>query len=116
MSVYNPASKEFERKPKLRKKNWKRRKLAICSIALTLSFASCQTSDNSISLPRTQRPPWPTPPAERPVVFSNAPDGLLLELDEYRKLEENFIELRRYIAELEAQLHFYRTEIGEAEK
>lgn len=60
--------------------------------------------------PAEQMPPWPSLPVERSVVFAGAPGGLFLAAEEYRKLEANIIEMRRYIGELEAQLKYYRGE------
>jgi len=45
------------------------------------------------------------------VTFEPRPQGLFLSFDEYRKLEGNIIELRRYIDELTAQIEFYTGEI-----
>lgn len=42
------------------------------------------------------------------MIFEGVPDGLFLAAEEYRNLERNVIELRRYIRELEVQLHYYR--------
>jgi len=97
----------------MKKPAWQRRRIATCLIALMLSFTSCRTIGNSVKLPEFQHPPWPTPPTEQQVAFSEVSEGLLLTPDEYRKLEENIIELRRYIAELEAQLIFYQSDLGD---
>lgn len=82
--------------------------MRICCGALIIFFLSaCVTDLEKPSLP------WPEPPASEEVTFEPRPNGLFLSFGEYRKLEGNIIELRRYIAELTAQLEFYIGEIDE---
>ncbi len=59
-------------------------------------------------------PPLPSPPIQKPVRFTTDERGLLLSSEQYRNLEFNIIELRRYIKELEAQLYFFRGGIHES--
>ncbi len=53
----------------------------------------------------------PPAPSIQGVEFQDTEGGLFLSYREYRKLEENIIEYRRYILDLEAQLGFYK-EVG----
>lgn len=52
-------------------------------------------------------PPRPLPPVEEPVVFEEKDGGLWLSYENYRALERNIIEMRRYMAQAEAVLDFY---------
>lgn len=52
-------------------------------------------------------PPRPLLPAEEPVVFEEKDGGLWLSYENYRALERNIIEMRRYMAQAEAVLDFY---------
>lgn len=79
---------------------------AIAGASLTVVGACATNFERS-------RLPWPEPPASEKVTSLSRPDGLLLSFDEYRKLEGNIIELRRYIDELTAQIEFYTGEIDE---
>lgn len=78
-------------------------------LALTLfSLSSCQTPPEPESLPA---PPPPNPAVLQRVEFVSTENGLLLLTpEEYRKLELNIIEMRRYIAELEIVLALYTGE------
>lgn len=82
-------------------------------LVLTLfSLSSCQTSPEPESLPA---PPPPNPAVLQRVEFVSIENGLLLTPEEYRKLELNIIEMRRYIAELEIVLALYTGEFDGAE-
>lgn len=78
---------------------------------LTL-FSACQTvksppeADTQAVLDKLI-PPRPLPPAEEPVAFEEKDGGLWLSYENYRALERNIIELRRYMAQAEAVLDFY---------
>ena len=77
----------------------------ILLVALTLFSLSCQTPPpEPESLPA---PPPPNPAVLQRVEFVSIENGLLLTPEEYRKLELNIIEMRRYIAELEIVLALY---------
>lgn len=78
--------------------------LTICS----LSLSGCQTAGDISEAPEPL-PPMPAKPVMRPVRFGEAEGGLLIAYDEYRNLERNIIEMRRYIGELEAQIEYYRS-------
>lgn len=56
----------------------------------------------------------PALPFEIPVLFVDLPEhgGLLLAYDEYRNLEKNIIELRRYCADLEATIQYYESALS----
>ena len=86
----------------------------ILLLALTLfSLSSCQTSlQEPESLPA---PPPPNPAGLQRVEFVSIENGLLLTPEEYRKLELNIIEMRRYIAELEIVLALYTGEFDGTE-
>jgi len=93
----------------MKKQPWLKRLIQIwCGALIIFSFSVCVTS------PERPRLPWPEPPESEKVTFEPKPEGLL-SFDEYRKLEGNIIELRRYIEELEEQLRFYQGEIGKDE-
>ena len=81
----------------------------ILLLVLTLfSLSSCQTPPQEPeSLPA---PPPPNPAVLQRVEFVSIENGLLLTPEEYRKLEQNIIEMRRYIAELEIVLALYTGE------
>lgn len=81
----------------------------ILLLALTLFSLSCQTPPplDPESLPA---PPPPNPAVLQRVEFVSIENGLLLTPEEYRKLELNIIEMRRYIAELEIVLALYTGE------
>ena len=51
----------------------------------------------------------PAEPVMKAVRFTPAEGGLRLSYDEYRSLEWNIVEMRRYIGELEAQIEYYRS-------
>lgn len=80
-------------------------------IGLTL-FSACQTvksppeADVQAVLDKLA-PPRPLLPAEEPVVFEEKDGGLWLSYENYRALERNIIEMRRYMAQAEAVLDFY---------
>lgn len=78
--------------------------LTICS----LSLSRCRTAPDVSEAPEPL-PPVPAKPVMRPVRFGDAEGGLLIVYDEYRNLERNIIEMRRYIGELEAQIEYYRS-------
>lgn len=78
--------------------------LTICS----LSLSGCRTALDVSEAPEPL-PPMPAKPVMRPVRFADAEGGLLIAYDEYRNLERNIIEMRRYIGELEAQIEYYRS-------
>ena len=80
----------------------------ILLLALTLFSLSCQTPPlETESLPA---PPPPNPAVLQRVEFVSIENGQLLTPEEYRKLELNIIEMRRYIAELENVLALYTGE------
>lgn len=92
----------------MQKQPWQKHLIGLSFIALIVfSLNGCLTADS------TPRPPWPEPPTSEKVTFEPRPQGLFLSFDEYRKLEGNIIELRRYIDELTAQIEFYTGEIDE---
>ena len=86
---------------------------AILLLVLTLFSLSCQTPPpEPESLPA---PPPPNPAVLQRVEFVSIENGLLLTPEEYRKLELNIIEMRRYIAELEIVLALYTGEFDGTE-
>jgi len=88
------------------------RSISILLIGLTAySLSACASLAPTI--PENQRPPMPLAPKLEKVTFESRPNGLFLSFEEYRQLEENIIEMRRYIKELEAQIYFYTGEINE---
>lgn len=85
--------------------------ILILLIGLTASFHSCKTQP--VSGPEYQADTvldMPTPPALGKVKWENEKSlgGMFLKYDQYRVLESNIIEYRRYIAELEKQVKYYR--------
>ena len=85
----------------------------ILLLALTLFSLSCQTPPlEPESLPA---PPPPNPAVLQRVEFVSIENGVLLTHEEYRKLELNIIEMRRYIAELEIVLALYTGEFDGTE-
>lgn len=93
----------------MRKQRWQRHLMQTCCGALIVfSLSGCITT--AAEKPRLEAP---QPPDSEEVIFESRPGGLFLSFDEYRKLEGNIIELRRYIDELTAQIEFYTGEIDE---
>ena len=82
--------------------------MKILLIVPTLFFLSCVSGP--VNTEKTAKTPWPVMPMQVQVIFKEADAGLFLSYSEYRKLEANIIELRRYIKELEAQLRYWRDE------
>ena len=89
---------------------------AIFLIALT-AF-SCRTTDGASravadyqEMMRQMQPQVPQRPQTEPVEWEEKCGGLWLSYDEYRTLEENIIEMRRYARQLEAVVAFYREEL-----
>lgn len=52
--------------------------------------------------------PMPIEPDIKSVTFEKGDNSLILSFDNYRKLEGNIIEYRRYISELESLVKYYR--------
>ena len=89
----------------------KRLIILILLIGLTTSLNSCKTSPEiEVNPEEYVLLNLPKSPALKPVNWIDKKylGGLLLPYDQYRILENNIIEYRRYIAELEVQVHFYR--------
>lgn len=82
-------------------------------IVLITSFPSCETTAEMEIPQQKQKLDIPTPPVMKSVNFADQPDdgGLFISYENYRNLENNIIEYRRYIKELEKQIRFYRGEI-----
>ncbi len=82
--------------------------LILLAVPTLFFLESCQTA---VSQPEKKiELALPQPPALRPVTFERRDCGLSLSAGNYRNLENNIIEYRRYISELEAQLSFYKEE------
>ena len=89
-----------------------RQTIRLLLITLTICFpvlsSGCKTAADYVES-AAPLPPVPAEPVMKPVRFAPAEGGLLLTYDEYRALEFNIIEMRRYIGELEAQIEYYRS-------
>jgi len=81
---------------------------AIWMIALTIFLSSCRTVPGVTDSPENQKFELPVKVAEKPVKFHDTGSYFILTYDEYRNLEFNIIEMRRYIGELEGQIKKYR--------
>ncbi len=80
--------------------------MTILPIVLTIFFLSCQTSSSEPYKGGYSDFDIPIQPEIRSVDFMRLEDksGFFLINQEYRNLEHNIIEYRRYIGELESQL------------
>lgn len=96
----------------MKKQPWQKHLMRIwCGALIAFSISACCSLAGTI--PESQQPPMPMAPVQEKVVFEPLQDGLFLSFDDYRRLEGNIIELRRYIDELTAQIEFYTGEIDE---
>lgn len=84
--------------------------LTLCIVPMLFSLLGCQTDPGPG--PDNQQlyiPDRPGIPLIETVIFQDLEGtGLILTYDNYRKLERNIIEYRRYIKELEQQNDYFR--------
>jgi len=77
--------------------------IKILLVVLTIFFCSCSTIPKSINV----QIPILTEPTYLKVVFEEREGGVFLDYENYRKLEDNIIEMRGYIKILQGQIDIF---------
>lgn len=97
-----------------RKKSLQKHLMLILLLALIIFLVSCKSAQITTaeieSVLAAISPPLPAKPEHEPVRFEDRDGGLWMSYNDYRALERNIIELRKYAAKLEIILWFYRKE------